>query len=258
MKRIYLSFLLIFASSVVLGQTLEIQTSVPDTLDRYTDPQWTLTYYDNVYSHPYYQTKSGDVPLGYIKEADDDPIILLFNSSVELNYRWNKHLGVSCGFKYSMRQPKFIKDYVPFGDSIIYTTSDNGRQHVFGIPLFLTSSFNLNRKLQVFLSLGAINSYLDTHLGFSSAETIEYASVKRYELRAYFRPELRINIKHAFIGLYGTTSAQLIGASDLEYINYRRYTIGGGFSVGYFLYQKKNKVFRPDFEDAQASSQKDI
>jgi hypothetical protein len=247
LKQLYLSFSFIFLSFILLGQAPGIKTSTPDTLERYTDSKWTLTYYDNVYSHPYYHTKNADVPLGYIKEVGDDPIILVLNSSLELNYRWNKHLGVSCGFKYSMRQPKFLTDYL-LNDSDIHTALESGRQHVYGIPLFLTSSFNLNRKFQVFLSLGAISSYLNTHL-HSSTDNIEYASVKRYELRAYFRPELRINIKHAFIGFYGTTSAQIFGASDLEYINYRRYTVGGGFSVGYFLYQKKNTVFRPDFED---------
>ncbi|NVK66761.1 MAG: hypothetical protein HWE22_19370 [Flavobacteriales bacterium] len=255
-KQFSFLFSFILLCSAIFGQTSEIQSSAPDTLDQYADSKWTLGYYNTLFSHSRYGIKGKNVPLGYIKEVEDEPIFLLFHSGLELNYRWNEHFGVSSGFKYEYRQTNFIKDttYSGANGPFISTKQDYRYRFLYSVPLFLTYSHNMKKKLQLNMSLGIISSY-QNDLGYAFIETdyIENntaSSLKHFEMHAYFRPEIRINMKHWFIGFYGAPSAQLLGALDLEHINYRRYSVDLGLSVGGYLYRKKNTVFRPDIEEA--------
>lgn len=255
-KKFSLLFSFILLCSAIFGQTTEIQSSAPDTLDQYTDSKWTLAYYNTLFSHSQYNIEGKNVPFGYIKEVEDDPNFLVFHSGLELNYRWNEHFGVSSGFKYEYRQTNFIKDTTYLGGDgpFISTKHDYRYRFLYSVPLFLTYSHNMKKKLQLNMSLGIISSY-QNDMGFTFIETdyIETktaSSLNPFEMHAYFRPEIRIKMKHWFIGFYGATSAQLLGDLDLEYINYRRYSFDGGLSVGGYLYRKKNTVFRPDIEEA--------
>lgn len=258
------SFLIAFIllSPAIYGQTSELQSSAPDTLDQYTDSKWTVTYYDNLYSTSQYSIKGDNVPFGYVRDVEDEPEFFLLNSGLELNYRWNEHFGVSSGFKYEYRQTNFIKDTTYLGGNgpFISTKQDYRYRFLYSVPLFLTYRQTLNKKFQLNMSLGIISSYQNDQ-GYTFIET-DYIedntanSLNPFEMHAYFRPEIRVNMKHWFIGLYGAGSAQLFGAVDLKYIDSRRYAVSGGISVGHYLYSKKNTVFRPDIEEVRTPKPK--
>ena len=223
-----------------LGQTENTDTVLNTSLDSieiYNESKISLTFYSGITSvHNYISPSPVHNTLGNFKE-----FISPIDFTIEANYSFSQKMGISFGLKFSYRKEGV--DYLPIigtgYSEYPYGYSEWANQSntfIYGVPVLLTSRFNLNRIMHVLLSTGAQMTYFDHELRYTIPHPdISSQKYRKFGISGILRPELRFVIKRCALGFFVKGSYDFVNAITWESINRHRFEFGIGSSVSFYL-----------------------